>query len=98
MALSPFAFITVIGIAYIVDFGIFKAFAMIKFIIGTLFTCIMLEKIYSLLLGKYGKQGWWPLSKDGLESRHHNGAPCNDKDKFEIIVGAILTQYIDFSY
>jgi len=32
------------------------------------------------------------LSKDGLKSKHHNGNPKNDKDRFEIVVGAILTQ------
>ncbi|MEK6816474.1 MAG: hypothetical protein AABY09_02590 [Nanoarchaeota archaeon] len=51
-----------------------------------------LSLVYSLLLKEYGNQGWWPLSKDGLHSLHHKGAPASDKDRFEIMVGAILTQ------
>ncbi|HII14674.1 MAG TPA: endonuclease III domain-containing protein, partial [Nanoarchaeota archaeon] len=47
---------------------------------------------YSNLLKHYGKQGWWPLSKGGLNAKHYNGAPSSDIDRFEIIVGAILTQ------
>jgi len=51
-----------------------------------------IKKIYKILYRKYGKQGWWPLSKDGLESKHHNGNPENEKDILEICIGAILTQ------
>ena len=49
-------------------------------------------KIYSILLKSYKPQGWWPLSKGKIQTKHHNGPPKNDKDRFEIIVGAILTQ------
>src|SRR3989344_6619627 len=39
--------------------------------------------IYSVLLGKYGKQGWWPV----------NSKNASEKTKaFEISIGAILTQ------
>jgi len=51
----------------------------------------MVEKIYKKLC-KYGTQGWWPLSKGKLETKHYNGSPVNDHDKWEIIVGAVLTQ------
>ena len=51
-----------------------------------------LQQIYKYLFRKYGKQFWWPLSKGNLETKHHNGKPETDLDKFEIIVGAILTQ------
>jgi len=51
-----------------------------------------IQQIYQKLLKEYGKQGWWPLSKGGLHSRHHNGLPRNNEDRLEIIVGAILTQ------
>ncbi|MCJ7571661.1 MAG: endonuclease [Candidatus Thermoplasmatota archaeon] len=41
--------------------------------------------IYKILYKKYGKQNWWPVDK-----RYHKK---NDSDyRFEIIVGAILTQ------
>ncbi|MDI6736885.1 MAG: hypothetical protein QME12_00010 [Nanoarchaeota archaeon] len=51
-----------------------------------------MQAIYNKLFKNYGKQGWWPLSKGGLNTKHHNGNPSSDKDKFEIIAGAILTQ------
>jgi len=51
-----------------------------------------LMQIYKGMLKQYGRQGWWPLSKGGLNTKHHNGNPSSDKDWFEIIVGAILTQ------
>jgi len=51
-----------------------------------------LREIFTILGKNYGKQGWWPLSKGNLETRHHNGKPESDKDRFEIMVGAILTQ------
>ncbi|MFZ5955546.1 MAG: endonuclease III domain-containing protein [Nanoarchaeota archaeon] len=42
-----------------------------------------LQEIYDKLFEKYGEQKWWPIIND-----------CKDenKKKFEIIVGAILTQ------
>ncbi len=51
-----------------------------------------LTQIYETLNKAYGKQGWWPLSKGKLHSKHHNGAPKNNIDRVEICVGAILTQ------
>lgn len=51
-----------------------------------------LQTAYKIMFNAYGKQGWWPLSKGGLNTKHHNGEPSSDKDRFEIIVGAILTQ------
>lgn len=57
---------------------------------------------YDRLLRSYGPQGWWPLSgrdrtgnaeaRSELEPKHHNGMPMDDRDRFEIGVGAILTQ------
>lgn len=53
------------------------------------------EEIYSVLLHKYGKQGWWPIvsSKTGT-SEYGTGAPADDGDRFEIVIGAILTQNV----
>lgn len=52
-----------------------------------------IKQVHRQLCQTYGKQGWWPLTPDGkLESEHHQGRPLNDKHRFEIIVGAILTQ------
>ena len=51
-----------------------------------------IHEIYRTLLSEHGKQGWWPLSKDNLHTKHHNGAPETEKDILEICLGAILTQ------
>lgn len=50
------------------------------------------QEIYGMLLAEFGKQGWWPLTLDGYESRYYVGNPKTDKHRFEIIIGAILTQ------
>ncbi len=52
----------------------------------------MIKKIYTNLYKEYGKQGWWPLSKNNLYTKHHNGNPKTEKDILEICLGAILTQ------
>jgi endonuclease III related protein len=61
------------------------------------------QKQYKTLLDKYGPQGWWPLhshdgsnpTKTGACRGYHPGDysfPHNDSERFEICVGAILTQ------
>jgi endonuclease-3 related protein len=57
---------------------------------------------YDILLSSFCPQGWWPLSgpprnpraekKDISIPKHHNGPPLADRDRFEIMLGAILTQ------
>lgn len=50
-----------------------------------------IKNIYYILLKRFGKQGWWPLSVNGIPA--HNGKrPSSERDKFEICAGAILTQ------
>ncbi|MBW2966574.1 endonuclease III domain-containing protein, partial [Candidatus Woesearchaeota archaeon] len=52
-----------------------------------------IKKIYSILFKEFGQQGWWPTTlKNELHPKHHDIAPKNDKERFEIIIGAILTQ------
>ncbi len=59
-----------------------------------------LEKIYNLLLSSYGKQGWWPIVSRALEPGfddmgYHRGNydyPSSYAERFEVAVGAILTQ------
>jgi endonuclease-3 related protein len=52
-----------------------------------------IRNIYDVLLRSYGRQGWWPLTpKSGGRTRHHAGRPRTDKQRFEIMLGAILTQ------
>ncbi len=41
----------------------------------------------------FGSQGWWPFTLAGeLHPKHHGISPQNDNERFEIIIGAILTQ------
>jgi endonuclease-3 related protein len=61
---------------------------------------------YQKLLNNYGPQGWWPLldlhdkagvnpTKTGSVKGYHPGDysyPKNEKQRFEIMVGAVLTQ------
>ncbi|MFH1316461.1 MAG: endonuclease III domain-containing protein [Candidatus Woesearchaeota archaeon] len=62
-----------------------------------------IKKIFQFLLNEYGPQGWWPLidingknpTKTNSIRGYHPGDysyPKNEKQKFEICVGAILTQ------
>ena len=59
--------------------------------------------IYQKLLTLYGHQGWWPLishngvnpTKTGSTKGYHPQAydfPKTEQEKFEIIIGAVLTQ------
>ncbi len=51
------------------------------------------SRIYLILYKKYCSQGWWPLTPDGeTRTRHHSGRPKNEQHRFEIMLGAILTQ------
>ncbi|OIO63783.1 endonuclease III [Candidatus Woesearchaeota archaeon CG_4_10_14_0_2_um_filter_33_10] len=63
----------------------------------------LLKRVYNILLKKYGFQGWWPLldcngtnpTKTGLIKGYHPkdySYPGNNKQRFEICIGAILTQ------
>lgn len=62
-----------------------------------------LARLYKELLVTYGPQGWWPLcahlgtnpTKTGSVRGYHPGEysfPRTDNERFEICVGAILTQ------
>lgn len=63
-----------------------------------------LQQIYTILLRKYGKKGWWPLLSigsvhyrpgDKKYGGYHPGDysyPRTPNQRFEICVGAILTQ------
>ncbi len=53
------------------------------------------EEIYSILKKTYKKQGWWPIFSDQKGSSEYNvGAPRDDSDRFEIVIGAVLTQNV----
>jgi len=49
--------------------------------------------VYKKLFDAFGPQGWWPITADGETKPVHSGKePNNERERFEIIVGAILTQ------
>ena len=52
----------------------------------------MLVDIYENLLSAYGRQGWWPVTRDGGTEPEYVGGVRNDLHRFEVAVGAILTQ------
>jgi len=51
-----------------------------------------LNKIYKLLLNQYGKQNWWPTTLEKDIHPTYHGKKLDDSMRFEIVVGAILTQ------
>ncbi len=64
---------------------------------------LSLQKIYQILLKRYGPQGWWPLVEyagtnptlRGRLTGYHPGnyeLPDTEKQMLEIMLGAILTQ------
>ncbi|CAN2042884.1 putative DNA repair glycosylase MJ1434 [Candidatus Magnetomoraceae bacterium gMMP-15] len=62
----------------------------------------LLLDIYKTLFKVYGPQGWWPLinQKNGESMIYHPGdysLPETDNQRFEICIGAILTQNTGWS-
>jgi len=54
---------------------------------------VNLYKIYEVLLNYFGEQGWWPTTREGETKPEHRGEePRTEREKLEIVVGAILTQ------
>jgi len=49
-----------------------------------------LNEVYQILYDEYGPQGWWPINNK--YSKGDYSIPRNEKEEFEIILGAILTQ------
>lgn len=52
-------------------------------------------KIYTLLLEKYGPQGWWPFLGEGYHPNDYS-YPKNSDQVFEVALGSILTQNTTF--
>lgn len=54
-----------------------------------------LKTLYRRLLAQHGPQGWWPvLDRLSGTCLYHGGAPHDDDERFEIALGAILTQNV----
>lgn len=52
----------------------------------------IINQTYNQMLELYGPQGWWPLSACGGYHPNDYGFPKTESQRFEICVGAILTQ------
>ncbi len=54
----------------------------------------IISSIYESLLELYGRRGWWPVTPGcGVDVRPHYGVRVRtEKQKLEIVLGAILTQ------
>ncbi len=53
----------------------------------------IINSIYETLLKAYGKQGWWPIIDIVTgKSVYFQGRVLNDPERFEIALGALLTQ------
>ena len=48
--------------------------------------------IYKKLHKAYGKQKWWPTTLEGELHPSYHGRKVGERERFEIVVGAILTQ------
>ncbi len=51
-----------------------------------------IARIYKFLFERYSSQKWWPTTLEGELHPSYHGKKHNEKQKFEIIIGAILTQ------
>ena len=51
-----------------------------------------LLEIYNCLYETYGKQNWWPTTIAGNSHPTYNNCKLTNKSRYEIAVGAILTQ------
>ena len=55
--------------------------------------------IYNKLYSHFSPQHWWPVTKEGkIEPKYNKNIHLTEKQKLEIIFGAILAQNIYISY
>ena len=51
-----------------------------------------IRKVYEILLSEYGRQGWWPVTRRKGGKPEYLGGPRDRRERFEVAVGAVLTQ------
>ena len=51
-----------------------------------------IKNILQLFLDYYDPQHWWPVTPAGKFKPEYTGGPISEKQKLEVIIGAILTQ------
>ena len=49
-------------------------------------------EVYRVLMRAYGPQGWWPVTPPGQTKPRYSGGPKSRAQRFEVAVGAVLTQ------
>ncbi len=52
----------------------------------------ILMEIYDILRRSYGPRRWWPVTPAGGRRPEYTGGPKNITQRFEVAVGAVLTQ------
>jgi endonuclease-3 related protein len=52
----------------------------------------VIQEIYRILFGEYGCRGWWPVTPRGGTVPEYSGGPVDQRQKFEVCCGAVLTQ------
>jgi len=59
----------------------------------------LLLEVYHRLFRAYGTQGWWPTTREGClrPTYQKESHTLSERERFEIIVGAILTQHTAWS-
>jgi endonuclease-3 related protein len=55
-------------------------------------TAGLIRKVYRILLSEYGRQGWWPVTRKNGGEPEYLGGPRDSRERFEVAVGAVLTQ------
>lgn len=50
------------------------------------------KEIFERLLGAYGPRLWWPVTPPGETVPRYTGGPRSRRQRFEVAVGAVLTQ------
>ncbi|MBR9676487.1 endonuclease III domain-containing protein, partial [Candidatus Woesearchaeota archaeon] len=56
-----------------------------------------LKKVFNKLFAHFGPQGWWPTTRQDKTSPEYIGGPNTEKEKFEVMIGAVLTQNTSWS-
>jgi endonuclease-3 related protein len=49
-------------------------------------------ELYRIMREAYGPQRWWPVTPEGGMMPEYSGGPRNEAQRFEVAVGAVLTQ------
>lgn len=51
-----------------------------------------IREVFRVLLHEYGPRGWWPVTRRRGGRPEYRGGPRTSRQRFEVAVGAVLTQ------